>query len=90
MPPPRITVLPVKTITFKVSDDEACLIRTLAKRERATVSEYLRQRATGMSRAAALPQRRRCEFTGAMIFAPLAGQNGMTTESVREMLANFP
>jgi hypothetical protein len=90
MPPNRITASLMKTITFKVSDDEACLIRTLARQERASLSEYLRQRATGMGKAVALPRRQRCEFTGAMIFAPLPGQIGMTTESVREMLANFP
>jgi hypothetical protein len=80
----------MQTITFKVSDDEASLIRGLAKQERASLSEYLRRRATGISKAAALPPRRRCEFTGAMIFAPLPGQQGMTTESVRAMLADFP
>jgi hypothetical protein len=80
----------MQTITFKVSDDEASLIRALAKHERASLSEYLRRRATGMSRAAALPRRRRCEFTGAMIFAPLPGQQRLTTDSVRDMLADFP
>jgi hypothetical protein len=29
-------------------------------------------------------------FTGAMVYAPLPGQKGMTTDSVRAMLANFP
>ena len=86
----RITVLPVKTITFKVSDDEARLIRALAKQERSSLSEYLRRRASGTSRTAALPQKERCEFTSAMIFAPLPGQKAMTTASVREMLAEFP
>jgi hypothetical protein len=32
----------------------------------------------------------KCEFTGAMIFAPLSGQPPFDTESVREMLADFP
>ena len=90
MLPFRITVLPMKTITFKVSDDEARLIRALAQQERASLSEYLRRRASGTSKTAALPQRVRCEFTAAMIFAPLPGQKAMTTASVREMLAEFP
>lgn len=85
-----VTVLPVKTISFKVSDDEARLIRSLAKQERVTLSEYLRRRAKGEERNAGPPQRVRCEFTGAMIFAPLAGQAPLTTESVREMLSDFP
>ena len=90
MLPFRITVLPVKTITFKVSDDEARRIRALAKQERVNLSEYLRRRAGGTSGTAALPRKVRCEFTEAMIFAPLPGQQAMTTASVREMLAEFP
>jgi hypothetical protein len=36
------------------------------------------------------PQRQACTYTGAMIFAPLAGHVPLTTETVREMLAEFP
>ncbi len=85
-----ITVLPMKTITFKVSDDEAQLIRSLAKEERTTLSEFLRRRATGMAQPAALPRRVRCEFTGAMIFDTSPGLPPLTTKTVREMLADFP
>jgi len=88
--PVGITVLPMPTISFKVSDDEANLIRTLAKQERASLSEYLRQRATVPGKAPALPRRVRCEFTGAMIFAPMPDAKELTTATVREMLANFP
>lgn len=86
----RITVLPMKTITFKVSDDEASLIRSLAKQERASLSEYLRRRATGIGQASAVPRKERCEFTGAMIFSPMPDQKGITTDAVRGMLADFP
>jgi len=79
----------MKTLTFKVSDDEARLIRALARREKLSVSEYLRRRAGG-GREAGNPGRVKCEFTGATIFAPLAGQPPFDTESVREMLADFP
>jgi len=80
----------MKTLTFKVSDDEARLIRSLAKSEGLTVSEYLRRRARGKKGASRVPGRVRCEFTGAMIFAPLPEQPPLDTESVREMLADFP
>ncbi len=80
----------MKTLTFKVSDDEAQLIRSLARREKLTLSEYLRRRAGGGSAAPGVPGRVRCEITGAMIFAPLTGQPPFDTESVREMLADFP
>jgi hypothetical protein len=85
-----ITVLPLKSITFKVSDDEANLIRARAKQERASLSEYLRCRATGMSKDQGLPRKVRCGFTGAMIFAPMPGHKELTTSSVRDMLADFP
>ena len=80
----------MKTLTFKVSDDEAQLIRSLAKREKLSVSEFLRRRAAGGKGAERSPGRVKCEFTGAMIFAPLSGQPPFDTESVREMLADFP
>jgi hypothetical protein len=80
----------MKTLTFKVSDDEARLIRSLARREKLTVSEYLRRRASGARGAVGVPARVRCEFTGAMIFAPLPEQPPLDTASVREMLADFP
>ena len=80
----------MKTISFKVSDDEARLIRSLAEQQRTSLSEYLRQRATGINQTAVLPRRVRCEYTGAMIFAPMTGVTPLTTESVREMLSDFP
>ena len=78
------------TITFKVSDAEASLIRAKAKQERASLSEYLRRRATGVDAAPGLPKRHRCEFTGAMVFCPQPGRQELTTAAVRAMLADFP
>ncbi|MCF7732995.1 MAG: hypothetical protein K9N23_15005 [Akkermansiaceae bacterium] len=78
------------TITFKVSDAEAGLIRALAKQERASLSEYLRRRATGMGKESALPGQERCEFTGAIIFSPQPGREELTTSAVRAMLTDFP
>lgn len=80
----------MQTITFKVSDAEAGLIRALAKQERASLSEYLRRRATGMGKDSGLPEQERCEFTGAMIFSPLPGQKELTTAAVRAILTDFP
>jgi hypothetical protein len=80
----------VKTITFKVTDDEAHLIRSLARREKLSVSEFLRRRASGAGGPARVPALVRCDFTGAMIFAPRPEQPLFDTESVREMLADFP
>jgi hypothetical protein len=81
----------MKTISFRVSDDEARLIRSLAKREKLTLSDYLRRRATGIGDAKPAPVRRtRCRYTGAMIFAGNSDLPLLSTESVREMLADFP
>lgn len=80
----------MKTISFKVTDDEAKLIRSLAKQERTSLSEFLRRRAKGAGSAPEPPQRVRCEFTGAMIFGPPSVQPPLTADSVREMLSDFP
>jgi len=80
----------MQTMSFKVHDDDARLIRSLAKQARTSLSEYLRCRATGMTQPPAVPQRVKCPFTGAMIFSPSAGQVPLTTAAVREMLAEFP
>ena len=85
------TVLPVvATISFKVSDEEVRLIRTRASREGVSVSEYLRRRARLAIPAPSAPKLVRCPHTGAMIFAALEDQPALTTETVRELLADFP
>lgn len=86
---PGITVIPVKTISFKVTDDEAHRIRQFARRERLSLSAYLRSRAAG-NPAGGQIAKVRCKFTGAEIFAAPAGAAPLTTEAVHEMLADFP
>ena len=66
------------------------MIRLLAKAERTSLSEYLRRRTTGMLQPANAVGRVRCEFTGAMIFDVSPGLTPLTTNTVREMLADFP
>ena len=78
------------TLTFKVTDDEARLIRSWARKERVTVSEYLRRRARLSLAPARQPTRVRCPHTGAMIFASLDNQPPLTTDAVRELLSDFP
>jgi uncharacterized protein (DUF1778 family) len=81
----------MKTMSFRVSDDEARLIRALAKREKLSLSEYLRRRAsTAAEIKPTTVERIRCKHTGAMIFAASPGSIPLTTESVRELLADFP
>jgi hypothetical protein len=78
------------TLTFKVTEDEARLIRSRAKKERISVSEYLRRRANISIPAVRKPRQVRCAHTGAIIFAGADDHTTLTTESVRELLADFP
>ena len=78
------------TISFKVSEDEALLIRARAREEGVSVSEYLRRRA-GLDTPGSGPLGLvRCPHTGAMIFAAPGEQAPLTTEMVRELLSDFP
>jgi len=78
------------TITFKVTEEEARLIRSRARKERVTVSEYLRRRAGNLESPSPKTRKVRCPHTGAMIFAAPENQPPLTTEAVRELLSDFP
>jgi len=84
------SVLPVKTLTFKVADDEARVIRSLAANSNLNVSEFRQRRASETGAALAKPGRAQCRQTGAVVFSPLPENPPLTTEDVREMLAEFP
>lgn len=78
------------TISFKVSDEEARLIRARARSEGISISEYLRRRARLAMPPPSSPRLVRCPHTGTMIFAALDDLPPLTTEAVRELLADFP
>ena len=78
------------SMTFKVTDEEARLIRARAKKERVTVSEYLRRRASLALTPVRKPVKVRCPHTGAMIFAAPDHQPPLTTDAVRQLVADFP
>ncbi len=78
------------TISFKVTEDEARQIRSRARKEGISVSEFLRRRARVSMPDPQKPRRVRCPHTGAMIFAAPDNQPPLTTESVRELLSDFP
>jgi hypothetical protein len=80
----------VTTITFKVTEDEARQIRARARKEGLTVSEFLRLRARATLPTARKPRKVRCPRTGAMIFSGPSDRPPITTESVRQILADFP
>ena len=78
------------TLSFKVSMDEAREIRARARRERLTVSEFLRQQAAAPMRRVAPLSRTCCPLTGATIFDRAEDLPRLTVESTRDMLADFP
>lgn len=78
------------TISFKVSEDEARLIRARARNEGVSVSEYLRRRARLATPDTGPLRQVRCPHTGAMIFAAPDDLPPLTTEMVRTLLADFP
>ena len=78
------------TISFRVSEEEARLIRSRARQEGLTVSEYLRRRTCAAMPSPGEPRRVRCRHTGAMIFAAPNHEPPLTTARVRELLAGFP
>ena len=79
------------TITFKVSPDEARRLRAAARSARLTVSEFVRKKVRGApKKKKSKPLLKRCRYTGAMIFAGNPDYLPLSTESVKEMLADFP
>ena len=78
------------TLTFKVTEEEARVIRARAKAEGLSVSEFLRRKAKGEVPTTKKPRRIRCRHTGAMIFAALPDEPPLTTELVRDLLSDFP
>lgn len=77
------------TLTFKVREEEAALIRRQAKAAGITVSEFLRRKALP-SEASKPRELVKCKYTGAMVFKGHPDDLPLTNESVKEMLADFP
>lgn len=78
------------TISFKVTSEEARAIRSRARQEQMTVSEFLRRQAVIPSQPASKIKLRQCPLTGATIFDAADHLPPLTVESTREMLADFP
>ncbi|HIG31656.1 MAG TPA: hypothetical protein EYQ50_29115 [Verrucomicrobiales bacterium] len=81
----------MKTLTFKVSEAESEHLRAQARKERLSLSEFLRRRLRGKPNdTTPKVKRRKCRTTGAMIFAPAPHLAPLSTDSVKDMLAEFP
>lgn len=77
------------TISFKLPDAQALKLRSKARKAHLSLSEFLR-RQVGDQAASRTVKRQICQYTGADIFAPVSKSSPLTTESVREMLTDFP
>ena len=81
------------TLTFKVTEKDAAQIRRLARKERRTVSDYLRRRAIPASSSSTPAGSYHIEtspITGLPVMHAPAGTPPVTSEQVRELLADFP
>jgi hypothetical protein len=78
------------TLTFKVDEDEARSLHAAARRAKLTLSEYLRRQIRMNTAGAKAVGQVKCRHTGARIFAPAPQHPPLTTEAVKEMLADFP
>lgn len=78
------------TLTFKVTNADAQQLRQKARAAKTSLSELLRQRVLERKTTTGKIKLRRCPITGADIFAPEPGLPSLTTDTVREMLAEFP
>jgi hypothetical protein len=82
------------TLTFKVTAEEAARIRRQARRERSTLSEFLRRRAVqgpGTPPGEAGGYRiETSRVTGLPVMHAPAGIPRVTSEQVQALLADFP
>ena len=78
------------TITFKVSNADARRLRQRARAAKTSLSDLLRQRVLEKKTVGGRIKLSRCPITGAEIFSPQEGLSPLTTETVRDILADFP
>ncbi len=78
------------TLTFKVTEEEARQIRVLARRQKLSVSEFLRRQAQPHPETPREIPRVVCSYTEATIFGRAPDLPALNTETVRGILADFP
>ena len=89
----RITVIPMPTMSFKVTAEEAARIRQLARREKRTVSEFIRRRAVQREAVSTGDTDYRIAIsrvTGLPVMQAPPGAPRVTSEDVAALLTEFP
>ncbi|MFZ4595840.1 MAG: plasmid mobilization protein [Verrucomicrobiaceae bacterium] len=79
----------MSTVTFKASDQEVKRLRANAHKAKVSVSEFIRRKLFNHEQDGTVTLQR-CQHTGAMIFAPAPHLPPLSTESVHDMLGDFP
>jgi Family of unknown function (DUF6290) len=80
----------MKTLSFRASDDEAKLIRSLARQAGLSVSEFIRRQTISANEPEVAVTLVRCPITGAKIFGKLRGHAPLSTQMVKDLLSDFP
>lgn len=80
----------MKTLTFKVSDDMAKQLKADARREKLSLSEFVRKRLSAGSGDEPIVSRELCTESGVEVFTSKGKLRPLTTEMVKEYLADFP
>jgi hypothetical protein len=78
------------TLTFKLDDSEARVLRLAAKRAKLTLSEFLRQKLRAPNAMPPPVSLTTCPLTGATIFASAPHFPPLTTDLVKEIMQDFP
>lgn len=86
----RNTVLRMPTLTFKVSDDEARLLRARARAEKTTLSAFLRARVLDAAPARRKIVMRKHPVSGLPCDAGAGKRAVVTRDAVKALLADFP
>jgi hypothetical protein len=86
----RITVIRMPTLTFKVSDDEARLLRARARAEKTTLSAFLRARVLDATPARRKIVMRKHPVSGLPYDAGAGKRAVVTRAAVKALLADFP
>lgn len=86
-----ITVLPMQTITFKVPEEEAKYIKEEAQNNNLSISEFIRRKIRNQSEEEYEPVKEVfCPITKTTIFAGSQDLPPLTSESVEQILSDFP
>lgn len=84
------TVLRMPTLTFKVSEEEARVLRAKARAENTTLSAFLRSRVLEVASPRQRLTVRRHPVSGLPYDAGGRGRDVVTRDTIKALLADFP